>query len=58
MDQQGGDPKSLIEPYLASLQSSDSVGPGTFDTPWSQLAPARQAAVIVAVQAAADQLCG
>jgi hypothetical protein len=58
MDQQGGDPKSLIEPYLASVQSSDSVGPGTFDTPWSQLAPARQAAVIVAVQAAADQLCG
>jgi hypothetical protein len=58
MDQQGGDPKSLVEPYLASLQSSDSAGPSTFGTPWSKLAPARQAAVIVAVQAASDALCG
>jgi hypothetical protein len=58
MDEQGGDPKSLIEPYLATLQSSDSAGPGTYGTPWSQLAPARQAAVIVAVQAASDALCG
>jgi len=58
MDQQGGDPKSQIEPYLGTLQSSDSAGPGTYGTPWSQLTPARQAAVIVAVQAAADALCG
>jgi hypothetical protein len=58
MDQQGGDPRSQIEPYLASLQSSDSAGPGTFGTPWSKLAPARQSAAIVAVQAAADALCG
>jgi Putative lipoprotein LpqV len=58
MDQQGGDPKTQIEPYLKTVQSSDSPGPGTFDTPWSQLAPGRQAAVIVAVQAAADALCG
>ncbi len=58
MDQQGGDPKAQIEPYLKTLQSSDAPGPGTFDTPWSQLAPGRQAAVIVAVQAAADALCG
>jgi hypothetical protein len=58
MDQQGGDPKAQIEPYLASLQSSDSAGPGTFGTPWSKLAPARQSAAIVAVQAAADALCG
>jgi hypothetical protein len=58
MDQHGGDPKSQIEPYLASLQSSDSAGPGTFGTPWSKLAPARQSAAIVAVQAAADALCG
>jgi Putative lipoprotein LpqV len=58
MAEQGGDPKSQIEPYLKSLQSSDSAGPGTYGTPWSQLPPARQAAVIVAVQAAADALCG
>jgi hypothetical protein len=58
MDQQGGERKSQIEPYLRTLQSSDSAGPGTYGTPWSQLAPPRQAAVIVAVQAAADALCG
>jgi len=58
MAEQGGDPKSQIEPYLKSLQSSDSAGPGTYGTPWSQLPPPRQAAVIVAVQAAADALCG
>jgi hypothetical protein len=57
MDQQGGDPKTLIEPYLKTVQSSDAPGPGTFDTPWPQLSPARQSAVIVAVQAAADALC-
>lgn len=54
----GGDPKSQFEPYLAELQTSDAPGPGTFDTPWSQLAPARQAAVIVAAEAAANELCG
>lgn len=58
MDGQGGDRKTQIEPYLKTLQSSDAPGPGTFGAPWSQLAPARQAAVIVAVQAAADELCG
>jgi hypothetical protein len=58
MDQQGGDPKTLIEPYLKTVQSSDAPGPGTFDTPWSQLPPTRQSAVIVGVQAAADALCG
>jgi putative lipoprotein LpqV len=58
MDQQGGDPKSQIEPYLKTVQSSDAPAPGTFGSPWSQLAPGRQAAVIVAVQAAADALCG
>lgn len=58
MDAQGGDPRALIEPYLATVQSEDSAGPGTFGTPWSQLTPGRQAAVIVAVEAAADALCG
>ncbi|TFV60953.1 hypothetical protein E4P42_01810 [Mycobacterium sp. PS03-16] len=58
LTERGGDPKTQVEPYLAELQRSDSAGPGTFGTPWSQLQPGRQAAVIVAVEAAADQLCG
>jgi hypothetical protein len=58
MTAKGGDPKELFEPYLADVQSSDSAGPGTFGTPWSQLAPGRQAAVIVAAEAAANDLCG
>ena len=58
MAERGGDPKEHIEPYLGMLQSTDSAGPGTYGTPWSQLPPPRQAAVIVAVQAAADRLCG
>ncbi|AMO63063.1 protein LpqV [Mycolicibacterium phlei] len=58
MEQQGGDLQAQIEPYLAELQRTDSAGPGTFGTPWSQLPPPRQAAVIVAVEAAAAQQCG
>ncbi|MBB2993236.1 hypothetical protein FHR72_004743 [Mycolicibacterium iranicum] len=58
MDQQGGDPKSQIEPYLKTVQSAQSVGPGTFDKRWSDLSPGQQSAVIVAVEAAADALCG
>ncbi|KAA0095430.1 hypothetical protein CIW49_23565 [Mycolicibacterium sp. P1-18] len=58
MQQRGGDQKSQFEPYLESLQKSDAAGPGTFDTPWSRLPAARQAAVIVAADAAADDLCG
>jgi|SRR5882757_220878 len=58
MAEQGGDPKTQFEPYLGFVQSSDAPTPGTFDTPWSQLAPSRQAAVIVAAEAASNQLCG
>ena len=58
MAERGGDPTVQIEPYLGMLQTTDSAGPGTYETAWSQLPPARQAAVIVAVQAAADGLCG
>ncbi|WP_319454491.1 MULTISPECIES: lipoprotein LpqV [unclassified Mycobacterium] len=58
MTAQGGDPKTQFEPYLSSLQSSDQAGPGTFGTAWSQLPPGRQAAVIVAAEAAANDLCG
>jgi hypothetical protein len=58
MTEKGGDLGSQIEPYLGELQRSDSAGPGTFGTPWSKLTPPRQAAVIVAVEAAAGELCG
>ena len=58
MTERGGDQKAQFEPYLESVQKSDAAGPGTFGTPWSQLTPARQSAVIVAAEAAADDLCG
>ena len=58
MQQRGGDQKAQFEPYLESLQKSDAAGPGTYGMAWSQLPAARQAAVIVAADAAADDLCG
>lgn len=58
MTQRGGDQRAQFEPYLQSLQSSDAAGPGTFGAPWSRLPPGRQSAVIVAAEAAADDLCG
>jgi hypothetical protein len=59
MDGQQGDRQALVEPYLATLQEPDATpDPGTFNTPWANLAPGRQAAVIVAAQAAAGQECG
>jgi len=58
MLERGGEQRAQFEPYLKSLQSSDEPSPGTFGTPWSRLTPARQAAVIVAADAAADDLCG
>ena len=58
IDQQGGDRKSQIEPFLKSIQDPTTPpGPATYNTPWAQLSPAKQAAVIVAVQAGADALC-
>jgi hypothetical protein len=53
-----GDRNSLIEAYLATVQTSGAGRAGTWNTGWHQLTPARQAAVIVAVQAAADGGCG
>ncbi len=58
MEQQGGDLASKVEPYLKMLQDSQSAGPGTFGRPWSDLPAGQQSAVIVAVRAAADALCG
>lgn len=58
MTEQGGDQKAQFEPYLKGIQSADTASPATFNMPWSQLSPNRQAAVIVAAEAAADDLCG
>ena len=58
MEAKGGDLKAQIEPYLASVQAPDAApGPGTYNVAWGQLEPGRQAAVIVAARAAADELC-
>ncbi|KHO18601.1 hypothetical protein A5761_02675 [Mycolicibacterium setense] len=58
MDGKGGDLKAQVEPYLASLQAPGAApGPGTYNVAWAELEPARQAAVIVAARAAADELC-
>ena len=57
-DAQGGDPKVQVEPYLKVLQEPGFSDPGNFHTPWSELTPAQQAGVILAVNAAADGQCG
>jgi hypothetical protein len=58
MQAQGGDQKAQFEPYLRHLQSSAESGPGTFGAAWSALPLSRQSAIVVAAQAAADDLCG
>jgi hypothetical protein len=49
---------SLFEPYLAMLQASPSGTAGSWNARWAELSPARQAAVITAAQAAANDECG
>ncbi|MBW0015341.1 lipoprotein LpqV [Mycobacterium sp.] len=49
---------SLLEPYLAMVQSSPSGTPGSWNTRWSELTLARQAALITAARAAANDECG
>lgn len=51
-------PAQLVEGYLQSIQSTGKVGPGTFHKTWHELTADRQAAVIVATNAAAEQQCG
>lgn len=58
IERQGGDPRAQIEPYLKAIQNAESFGPATFGKPWPELSPGQQSAVIVAVQAAVDGLCG
>jgi putative lipoprotein LpqV len=53
-----GDRQWLIEAYLAMVQAPGTGSAGTWNTAWRELTPARQSAVIVAAQAAADDGCG
>ena len=50
--------ESLLEPYLAMVQTSPSPTAGSWNTRWADLTPARQAAVITAAHAAANDECG
>lgn len=52
------DRQALIEAYLATVQAPGTAGAGTWNTAWAALPVARQAAVIVAAQAAANGECG
>lgn len=52
-----GDPQAQIEPYLAMVQASATGENGTWNTPWTELTPQRQAGVIVAAKAAAEGGC-
>lgn len=57
MASKGGDPHDQVEPLLKELQGSKDPGPMTFKKTWPELNTAQQAAVIIAVRAAADGGC-
>ncbi|TVS89203.1 lipoprotein LpqV [Mycobacterium helveticum] len=58
MDAQPNTGESRVESYLAMVQASPSGTPGTWNAPWARLSLPRQAAVIVAARAAANDECG
>jgi Putative lipoprotein LpqV len=53
-----GSHQARIEAYLAAVQAPGVSGAGTWNTPWAALPLARQAGVIVAATAAANDECG
>ncbi len=57
MTGKGGDPDSLVEPYLKEVQASTESSPATFRKTWAELSDPERAAVIIAVRAAADEGC-
>ena len=57
MGTRGGDPQTLVEPYLKEVQASTEPGRATFQMTWPELTGAQQAALIIAVRAAADGGC-
>lgn len=58
MAEQGGDPLTLVEPYLELVQQPGFTDPGNFNIPWVELTPGQQAGVILAVTTAAEGGCG
>ena len=58
MDAQPKTGQSLFEPYLAMVQTSQSGTAGSWNTRWTELTLARQAALITAARAAANDECG
>ena len=58
MDAQPKTGQSLFEPYLAMVQASPSGTAGSWNSRWADLTLARQAAVITAARAAANDECG
>ncbi|HXO56297.1 MAG TPA: lipoprotein LpqV, partial [Mycobacterium sp.] len=53
-----GDRARLVERYLAAVQTPGVVGAGTWNIAWAALPLPRQAGVIVAATAAANDECG
>ena len=53
-----GDRAGLVERYLAAVQTPGVVGAGTWNIAWAALPLPRQAGVIVAARAAANDECG
>jgi hypothetical protein len=49
---------ALVESYLAAVQTPGVVGAGTWNIAWTALPLPRQAGVIVAAKAAANDECG
>jgi hypothetical protein len=58
MDGQPKTDQPLIEPYLAMVQASPAGTGGSWNIRWADLTLARQAAVITAARAAANDECG
>lgn len=52
------DRDAQVESYLAAVQKPGVAGPGTWNTAWAALSLPRQAGVIVAAKAAANDECG
>ena len=53
-----GERAALVESYLAAVQTPGVVGAGTWNIAWAALPLRRQAGVIVAANAAANDECG
>ncbi len=57
MTAKGGDPHAQVEPLLKEIQGGKDATPVTFRKTWPELNTAQQAAVLIAVNAAADGGC-